>query len=550
MPVGEIDGVTIQCGTVSVLQDRAKAGGYQVNLAFSVLKSRSQPALPDAVIHLHGGPGGSSLLFVDANVRVFESLRTKRDVVLFDQRGGGLSQPNLNCYNIIDPDRLEKTIVNVPPGRDVKRIKTLVACATELKAKGIDPVFYNTAENARDVLELASALGLSQFNLTGVSYGTRLAQEIMRLKPVGLRSVVLDSSLAPTTRAYEDFYIKGWLVIETVLADCARDTACSQRYPNLRMRVPQLLARLDAAPAKARLGDTEYTLDGYALMKPFIQSQDIPEVVPYLPRMFDEVDRGKYDTYFAIVNGEIDQLDHPAPQPVTLNTKMPAGAFDRAVRDAIDKLDEDKANTARNSYFTALGELRGRTAIRNVLLAQFNKDAAASLMSLFAVLSDSDLEDLYRANRMIASASREMGIFKAYECHDAYPFNDFNKLEANARTLPFAIPQDELDKQRATIQDCDYWPTGVAAKEITQPVSSTVPVLVLQGRYDFVTPPLWGRAVARQFPQATYAEIGQSGHGTRVYSECARKIVTQFVDAPGMKLDLSCLPGTQVRFVT
>lgn len=548
MPPGEIAGVTIQCGTVAVPQDRAKPKGYQVNLSFAVLKSRSQPAMPDAVIHLHGGPGGSSLLFIDENVKVFESLREKRDIVLFDQRGGGLSAPNLNCYNLIDPKNVADVKVDVPARQNATHAKMLTACADAMKAQGIDLTKYNTAENARDVLDLARALKLDKFNLTGVSYGTRLAQEILRAQPAGLRSVVLDSSLAPATRAYEDFYSKDWSVIETVLDDCAKDTVCNRRYPKLRARTSKLLARLDKTPARVMQGDTEVILSGYALMQPFIQSQDTPEVVPYLPRMFDEADRGVFDTYFAIVDGQIDKLIEPASDFSSLDPASPAGAFDQAVRDAIEQMGEDEAGAARSAYFSALGELKGRAAIRDVLNQNFETEEAHALMSLFAVLNDADLEDLYRANRILEGASRELGIFKAYECHDAYPFNDFNRFTANLKALPFVIPQEEIERQRATIQDCLFWPAGIASKQITSPVSSTTPILVLQGRYDFVTPPVWGKAVVQQFPQATYVEIGQSGHGTRVYSACAREIVVKFVDVPSETPDTRCTSGTHVQF--
>ena len=45
------------CGTVSVPEDHAKPDGRRIPLTFMVFKSRSLAPAPDAVVHLHGGPG-------------------------------------------------------------------------------------------------------------------------------------------------------------------------------------------------------------------------------------------------------------------------------------------------------------------------------------------------------------------------------------------------------------------------------------------------------------------------------------------------------------
>jgi pimeloyl-ACP methyl ester carboxylesterase len=540
MPQGEIDGVTIQCGTLTVPQNRAKPLDTEVKLPFAILRSFQRKPLPDAVIHLHGGPGGSSLLFADEGVRVFEPLRETRDVVLFDQRGSGLARPGLNCFDVeFDPDSVPAVVV--PAGFDQRRARTLLACADALEAQGVDLTQYNTAVNAQDVLDLVEALGLEQFNLTGVSYGTRLAQEVMRLRPAGLRSVVLDSALSPATKSYEEFYTKGWSAIENVFEDCARDASCNKAHPNLRARALRLLEQLDRSPARVQQDGLDFMLDGYTLMKPILYAGDAPDAAPYLPRLFAEVAQGEYDTLLAIEAGEIDRLlPQSSAELAVLDPSTPAEAFDAAVRARLDALgDTDAAEDARAAWFGALGELKGRAALRDVVTAHFADDAQ-QLLSLLAVLSDADLEDLYRANRIQRGSSRELGAFKAFECHDSYPFNDPGKVAANAEMLPFRIPNDVLKETSTTMQECQLWPTGVGDPRIIQPVTSTAPVLVLQGRYDFVTPPAWGRALAAQLPNATYAEIGLSGHGTMKYSQCARDLAAAFIADPARTLDLSC----------
>ena len=45
------------CGNVSVPEDHKNPQGRRIELAFMIFKSRSLSPAPDAVVHLHGGPG-------------------------------------------------------------------------------------------------------------------------------------------------------------------------------------------------------------------------------------------------------------------------------------------------------------------------------------------------------------------------------------------------------------------------------------------------------------------------------------------------------------
>ena len=53
------------------------------------------------------------------------------------------------------------------------------ACIAELEAQGVDRYAYNTAASAADLIDLRRALGYRTWDVYGVSYGARLAQEAM-----------------------------------------------------------------------------------------------------------------------------------------------------------------------------------------------------------------------------------------------------------------------------------------------------------------------------------------------------------------------------------
>src|SRR5690606_39226772 len=96
-------------------------------------------------------------------------------------------------------------------------LEMLGECRERLLAEGVNLAVYDSAASAADVDDLRRALGYEQFNLYGISYGTRLAKTIMRDCPEGVRSVILDSSYpfaadlvaempANASRAFETFF--------------------------------------------------------------------------------------------------------------------------------------------------------------------------------------------------------------------------------------------------------------------------------------------------------------------------------------------------------
>jgi pimeloyl-ACP methyl ester carboxylesterase len=124
-------------------------------------------------------------------------IQAKRDIVFYDQRGTGCSQPSLFCPEVRE-DFLARLGENLRAADDIARDRTARnACRDRLRARGIDFAGYNSAASALDTRDLRVALGYDGWDLYGVSCGTRLALIVMRDAPQGARSVVLDSTAPP-----------------------------------------------------------------------------------------------------------------------------------------------------------------------------------------------------------------------------------------------------------------------------------------------------------------------------------------------------------------
>jgi pimeloyl-ACP methyl ester carboxylesterase len=270
LPAGEKRGETLECGVLTVPERRDSQGNAHPDTAFIevatvILYAREQPAQPDAVIYLEGGPGGSAIASLDAWKD--SSLRLTRDLILVDQRGTGYSWPVLNCEEV-DDDRFDTEDA------------ALDACRDRLEQEGIHLASYNSRENAADIAALIDALELEAVNLYGISYGTRLALTIMRDHPENLRSVVLDATYPPDVDSLAEGPMHMQRAFDALFAACRQSSACDAAYPDLETAFYRLLKQLNSAPYDLADG---YELAGTDYAESLFQALYDSELIPVLP---------------------------------------------------------------------------------------------------------------------------------------------------------------------------------------------------------------------------------------------------------------------------
>ena len=66
-----------------------------------------------------------------------------------------------------------------------------------LEKAGVDLDLFNTPISAADLRDLRTTLGYKQWDLLGVSYGARIALEMLRADPEGTRAAIIDSAYIP-----------------------------------------------------------------------------------------------------------------------------------------------------------------------------------------------------------------------------------------------------------------------------------------------------------------------------------------------------------------
>ena len=269
----------IECGYLHVPEDRTAPEGAEVKLAVAIIRSLSDQPAPDPVIYLSGGPGDSAL--ADPDSWLESSLRDERDIILLDQRGTGHSEPSLNCFELEEQDGLEAT----------------QACRDRLANAGINLSAYNSANNAADVNDLRLALGYEEWNLIGISYGTRLALTVMRDFPVGIRSVVLDSVYPPNIDAYTEQSLNNADAIQAMINGCTANDACNQAYPELEEKFYELISDLNDQPLD--LDGEELT--GDQIVDQLVQTLYDTHTIPELPFVIDAAYQENYDPFLELL---------------------------------------------------------------------------------------------------------------------------------------------------------------------------------------------------------------------------------------------------------
>jgi len=291
-----VEGETVECGYLVVPENRMDPNSRNIRLAVAIFRHPDGAPEPDPIIYLEGGPGGSPL---KAKVPNFDAsfgpiFAANRDIILFDQRGVGFSEPVLDCpaftelYLDLLDFQVDGELLTAQEILD-RKVEAFMACAEDLSMVA-DLSAYNTVANAADVNDLRLALGYDQVNLYGSSYGTRLALGVMRDFPEGVRSVVLDAPYGPEVDIYLDTPSSFDRALTVLTRECAADDACNAAYPDLRTVLFDTVDQLNESPASFEvihpLTRESYTklLDGDGLTELVFRSLYITAMRPVLPQ--------------------------------------------------------------------------------------------------------------------------------------------------------------------------------------------------------------------------------------------------------------------------
>ncbi|HVI02526.1 MAG TPA: alpha/beta hydrolase [Enhygromyxa sp.] len=427
-----------KCGVWTVEENRGEPNGRRIELAIFVAPATSRTPAADPVFLLAGGPGQGAAEVGPRIIHKFDAIRRDRAMVFVDLRGTGAAGP-LRC-DAEDPEDLAQ-LLGATFDYD-----ELAACLAGYD--GADLQRYTTVDMVEDLDEVRAALGYSQINLLGISYGSRLALEYMRRHGEHTRSVVLDGVVPPDVGVSLAAPANAEAALELMLADCRADAECAAAFPGLERKLAQVLTDLETNRA---LEEIEHPRTG--------------------ERMRVEISRSGFVSILrsALYSGH--------------STSLIPLLIDRA----------------------HVGDW-GPTAALALQTAKIGKTVSLGLY--FSVACSEDLHDLSEATRRAAVDQLEV-------------FDDH--MLAHLEEI------------------CRRWPHATHEPELFSPVESSVPTLMISGRYDPVTPPSFAERVGASLSNARHVIAGNVSHGVW-HQGCTPKLMAEFFANPDpAALEASCL---------
>lgn len=309
---GPPEGTNPECYTISVPEDWSTPGdGEIIELPVAVFRALDGDS-DDAVVYLEGGPGGNS---IDSAPFSYGSLiapfQATRDVIVFDQRGAGLSKPVLDCPEA-DASTIEAYEQALPLADEEELfVDAMADCRDRLTSNGVDLAVYHSVYSAIDTEAIRTALDLAPWNVLGISYGTRLGQTLIRMYPDGVRSLVLDSVVPISADMTPDFAPNAERAFEQLFAGCAADAECASTYPNFRDDYFQLVDEWDASPVEFEAtnslsGDSySFVASGDDLLNLTFGSLYSPAMFAVMPQLVADGLNGKYELVGDLVSLEV-----------------------------------------------------------------------------------------------------------------------------------------------------------------------------------------------------------------------------------------------------
>jgi len=282
------------CAPFQVPENWDKPDGRKIDLKLALVRSDAEVAERDLVVLLAGGPGQAATEVYPRAASGFAPLLKHRNLLLLDQRGTGGSNALLCLKDPTDFDETSSTEIDLALVGERTR-----ACLAEVE-KRADPAQYTTSVAVRDLEAVRQALGAPEFDLVGVSYGTRLAQQYLKRYPDGVRSLVLDSAVPNELVLGSEFAVNLDDALKAQFAECTRTPACAKAFGDPYASLYRLR---DALAAKAADVETRHPrtfvsekkpLNAYTLASVVRMFAYSAETSALLPLTIDRALKGDY----------------------------------------------------------------------------------------------------------------------------------------------------------------------------------------------------------------------------------------------------------------
>ncbi|WP_241507273.1 alpha/beta fold hydrolase [Aquimarina sediminis] len=329
---------TILWKYLSVPENWDKPQSNIIKLAVAVLKNKSGKTDRDALVFIQGGPGASGIQNIGNWFN--HPLRQENDIVLFDIRGTGFSEPRLcpdlgkKFLDILAKNQSEQEDEN-------QKTAAALSCKQNLLNSRVDIKAYHSQSVAKDLHALKNQLKYDDWHVYGVSYGTYMAQVYATSYPEDIKTLSLDSPISdmPTYYSYNTSnYVKS---LSKVFKKCKGDKDCNAVYPDLEKMYYKTVADLEKAPITVSVdkktiasGEFTYNSEDFKIaIQQALYTKQLIEMIPLLIYQFQQRNNealGKLVAAFSSLLG----MDYGVYYCVSCNEALPFNKISDYKRDA------------------------------------------------------------------------------------------------------------------------------------------------------------------------------------------------------------------------
>ncbi len=166
-------------------------------------------------------------------------------------------------------------------------------------------------------------------------------------------------------------------------------------------------------------------------------------------------------------------------------------------------------------------------------------DLVATLpVSIHAAYADENYVPLI-SQALLVNAGLYDGMFYAVTCTEDAPLISAEAAVERSEGSIFG------DRTVEFAEVCAEWPKGDVSDEFRSPVISDVPVLILSGAADPITPPRHAEAIAEDLTNELHLVFPGMGHGN-LTTRCSINIFKDFIETASTRgLDIDCVENIQ-----
>lgn len=297
------------CAKIEVPADWSNPKGERLKLALAYHQASVSKPL-GSVIFNPGGPGASGVDWIVNSIDQLatKDLRANFNMVGFDPRGVGQSEPAVRCLSAKDTDEFLYADAGLELGStaDVADTRNRIKKFTDACVKNTGPnlAHIDTVSAARDLDVIRAVFGDEKINYLGFSYGTQLGTTYAALFTNRVGRMVLDGAIDPTVSDVDQnvSQLIGFdQALKNFLTDCLvnRDCPFNGSVENAQKKIVSLLRALEL---KALPTDSSRELTVWGAVTGIIMPLYSASYWPALAQGFSEALNGNGTTLLALAD--------------------------------------------------------------------------------------------------------------------------------------------------------------------------------------------------------------------------------------------------------